>query len=135
MLPDPKTARIIRLERQALDALFENLKALAIASRIRRLEIVLECRSLMDQFRVVYAERRRRSSHTDGMLRLLDAKIAELAESESEPGEGSRCGVCSSLLETTGIGTFCSPCLDQLLPFYDWLESENESFSRTGRRV
>jgi len=133
MLPDAKTARILGLEKQALDPLFERMKELAFLSRSRRLEILVDARMLMGKFREAYAERRRPSPHTERMLQLLDRKMTDLAEAESEPHEAGRCGVCTSALETTGIGTFCSRCLDAMLPFYEWLESENSSFSRTGR--
>lgn len=135
MLPDSRSARIIALEKQALDPLFEGMKELAVVPRARRLIIVVECQRLMAQFRAAYAERRRRRPLTERMIQLLDEKITELAQATSEPREADRCGVCSSLLEKTRIGTFCSPCLDQMLPFYDWLESENKSFSRTGQSI
>lgn len=132
MLPDPKTARIVRLESQALNPLFERMKELALVSRARRLEAFSECQGLLEQFRVAYAERSRPSPHTERMLQLLEGRIREFAEAPSEPVETGRCGVCGSTLETTGIGTFCPICLDALLQFYGWLESENSSFSRTG---
>jgi len=135
MLPDAKTARILGLEKQALDALFERMKELAFLSRSHRMEVLVYARLLMGQFRDAYAQRRRPKPLTERMLQLLDKKMTELAEADSEPQEAGRCGVCASPLETTGIGTFCSRCLDAMLPFYEWLESENSSFSRTGRGV
>lgn len=133
MLPDARTARILGLEKQAFKPLFEKMIALAFHSRVRRLAILAECQQHMNQFRAAYAERRKRSSQTERMLQLLEQKITELAQAASEPQDASRCGVCGSSLTTTGIGTFCEPCLDTMLPFYELLEFENSSFSRTGR--
>lgn len=135
MFPDPKTARILALEHQALVPLFEKMKCLAVLSRAGRLEALADCQQRMEQFRAAYAERSHPSAHTERMLELLNDKLTEIAEAATEPQEDGRCGVCASRLLTTGIGTFCETCLDKMLPFYEWLESEHRSFSRTGQSL
>lgn len=135
MFPDPKTARILALEHQALVPLFEKMKGLAVLSRAGRLGALADCQQHLEQFRAAYAERSEPSPHTERMLELLNDKLTELAEAISEPQEPGRCSVCASSLQKTGIGTFCETCLDKMLPFYEWLESEHRSFSRTGQSL
>ena len=88
MFPDPKTARILALEHQALVPLFEKMKGLAVLSRAGRLEALTDCQQRMEQFRAAYAERSNPSAHTERMLELLNDKLTEIAEAATEPQEG-----------------------------------------------